>query len=238
LGLCLPSTEIRIKWLSEEDWTSAYRAFLKPTQVGRIIVTPSWEPYWEDEAIADPIEAETQVKSSRQPNIVVQIDPGMAFGTGHHETTRLCLVALQDLVKGGEMVLDVGTGSGILAIAAVKLGAARAVGIEIDTIAARIAAENAEKNGVSDSVTIIVGDSPRAFGGQAEIILANILPDVIVEMAADLRASLKYGGKLVTSGIVRDRANDVTAALESLGMPTIERREEGDWVALISEKPA
>jgi len=220
LGLPLVSTEIGIKWVADDDWATAYRSFFRPIRLGRVVVRPSWEP---------------EAPAEREGDVVVEIDPGMAFGTGHHETTRLCLMALQDHVRCGETVLDVGTGSGILAIAAAKLGAARVVGIDIDPVAARIAAENVERNGLAGVIAILTGDSPRVFDGIADIVLANIVPDVIIAMAADLCSKVRPGGKLITSGIITERAEDLRATLESLGLATIEQRVEGEWVALVSE---
>ena len=212
-------------------------------------------PSWEGEAPAEPGQdvpgtpvQDTDVlddresvdvlddQDARADEIVVEIDPGMAFGTGHHASTRLCLLALQDHIRGGETVLDVGTGSGILAIAAAKLGAARVVGIDIDPVAARIAAENVEMNGLSGAIRILTADSPLVFDGLADIVLANIVPNVILAMAADLCARLRPGGKLITSGIIPERADEVKAALESLGLATIEQRADEDWVALVSER--
>ncbi|MGB9620258.1 MAG: 50S ribosomal protein L11 methyltransferase [Armatimonadota bacterium] len=221
LGLPLRSDEIGVRWVAEEDWTTAYRAFFKPIRVGRIVVRPSW---WAEDAPAEP------------DDLVLEIDPGMAFGTGHHETTRLCLTALQDRIAGGESVLDVGTGSGILAIAAARLGAREVVGIEIDPVAADIAAENARRNGLADVITVLKGDSPLIFDGTADIVLANIVPDVIIGMAPDLFTKLSPGGTLITSGIVAERAQDVVSALEALRLATVEVRREGDWVAFVSEK--
>ncbi len=221
LGLHLETTEIGVGWVEDDGWTTAYRSFFKPIRLGRVTITPSWQDY-----------------RARDGETVLQIDPGMAFGTGHHETTRLCLLALQDHVRGGETVLDVGTGSGILAIAAAKLGAARVVGVDIDPVAARVAAGNVERNGLVGRIEILTGDSPLVFDGVANIVLANIVPDVIISMAPDLRTKLKPGGKLVTSGIVQERVGDVRKALESLGLAAIEQAEDGDWVALVSERAA
>ena len=221
LGLPLHSTQVGVKLVSDEDWTTAYRSFFKPIRVGRVVVSPSWS--------RDGLVEESD-------DVIVEIDPGMAFGTGHHETTRLCLEALQDRPIGGETVLDVGTGSGILGIAAAKLGAARVVGVEIDPAAADIAAENVRRNGLAGLVTILVGDSPLVFDGTADLVLANILPDVIIAMADALTAKTNPGGRLITSGIVTERLDDVRAALESHGVATVEEKREGDWVALVSEK--
>lgn len=184
------------------------------------MVKPSWEDY-----------------APRLHDIVVEIDPGMAFGTGNHETTALCLLALQTIIKAGSAVLDVGSGSGILAIAAAKLGASKVVGIDVDPIAVDAARRNVEMNGLVGAVDIMHGDSPLVFEGDADLVLANIVPDVIIPMAEALYTKVRPGGALVTSGIVRERAEEVKGKLESLGLVTQEERSRGDWVAIISVRP-
>ncbi len=217
MGLTLPSTELKINWVEDQDWETAYRAFFKPVRVGKIVVSPSWE--------------ECDI---RDRDVLLRIDPGMAFGTGCHESTRLCLQALQDFIRGGETVLDVGTGSGILAVAAAKLGAKQVVAIDVDPVAFRVATENVARNGVSGAVAVLLGDSPRIWSGNADIIVCNIVPDVIISMAPDLAAKVSPGGVIITSGIVQERTVDVTNALESVGLLTSEVREENTWVAVVS----
>ena len=218
-GLELASDEISIKWVQDEEWATAWKQFFKPMNIGRIVIKPSWEEYVE-----------------REDDLVVEIDPGMAFGTGNHPTTQLCLLALQDYVRGGETVLDVGTGSGILAIASAKLGATRVVGLDVDTVAVEAAQENVKRMGMEDVIRIDMADSPSAFEGSADIVVANIIANVIIAMADDLIAKVKPGGKLIASGIIQDRAEDVKSTLESKGLRLLEDRREGEWVALIMER--
>lgn len=217
LGVGLPSTELQINWVEDRDWEESYRAFFKPTRVGRIVVSPSWEN-----------------PDLQEGDIVVWIDPGMAFGTGYHETTRLCLTALQNIIRGGETVLDVGTGTGILAIASARLGAGYVVGIDIDPVAVQVACENVVRNDLTQKVAVLAGDSPRVFSGVADVVVANIVPDVIISMSEDLAAKLKPDGVLITSGIVRERLEDVRKALESVEMEVDEVLEENGWVAIVS----
>jgi ribosomal protein L11 methyltransferase len=218
-GLDIRSDEVVVTWIEDDDWATAWRKYFKPIRIGRIVVKPSWEEF-------EPGPEDT----------VVELDPGMAFGTGNHESTRLCLLVLQDYVKGGETVLDVGTGSGILAIAAARLGAASVTGIDNDPIAVDAARENVARAGLSDFVRIALGDSPRVFEGAADVVVANIVPGVIIPMAPDLCATTRAGGVVITSGIVVERADEVRAGLESAGLATLETRADNDWVAIVSGK--
>jgi ribosomal protein L11 methyltransferase len=217
LGLETGSGDIAVRWVEDDDWATAWRKYFKPIRFGRVVVKPSWEDY-----------------SPEPDDVVVEIDPGMAFGTGNHPTTALCLQLLQEIVSGGEIVLDVGTGSGILAIAAAKLGASSVTGIDIDPVAVEAARGNVEMNGLH--LAIEVADSPAAYEGTADIVVANIVPNVIIGMADALCSKVAPGGTLVTSGIVVERAGEVRARLESLGMELLNERREGDWVALIHRK--
>lgn len=218
-GLKLKSEEITVKFVEDEEWGTAWKKFFKPINIGKVVIKPTWEEY-------NPAEGE----------IIVEIDPGMAFGTGSHPTTKLCILTLQDYIKGGENVLDVGTGSAILAIAAAKLGAFEVVGIENDPVAVDTAVKNVELANMQKKLSIILSDTPLAYKSEADIVVANIIPPVIIAMAEQLYAKVKPGGKLITSGIVIERADDVRTKLESLGLKTIEQRQEGDWVAIISER--
>lgn len=218
-GLELASDEISIKWVQDDEWATAWKQFFKPMSIGRIVIKPSWEIYEE-----------------RPNDLVVEIDPGMAFGTGNHPTTKLCLLALQDYISGGETMLDMGTGSAILAIAGVKLGASNAVGLDIDPVAVEAAQENVKRSGMEDLIKIELADSPNAFDGNADIVTANIIANVIIAMADDLSAKVKPGGKLIASGIIQERAEEVQNRLERAGLRLLEDRREGEWTALIMER--
>ncbi|MCE5313937.1 50S ribosomal protein L11 methyltransferase, partial [bacterium] len=192
------------------------KKFFKPLKIGRIVIRPTWEEY------------------HPQPDeLLIDLDPGMAFGTGSHPTTKLCLEALQDYIKGGETVLDMGTGSGILAMAAAKLGAAHVVGLEIDPVAVEAAVENVKRVNLESVICIKRADCPSAFDGKADIVLANIIAKVIIEMADGLASKVKPGGKLIASGIVHERSQEVIDALTGAGLTLTEIRKEGDWAALI-----
>ena len=215
------SATLTTEGLKEEDWSTSWKQYYKPIHLGRVTVVPAWEDY-------TPAEGE----------VTVRMDPGMAFGTGTHETTRLVMQLLQDEVKGGERVLDVGTGSGILAICASKLGARECFACDIDPVAVRVAKENASDNGCTN-ITCATSDLLAGVdltGGKFDLALANIVADIILRMAPDIGACLNPGGRLITSGIIGERAADVRAALTSRGFRIVREAEENDWVAILFEK--
>ena len=224
LRSALPDTkgvanEITIRFVAEEDWATAWKQYFKPQRVGKnLVVKPTWETW--DAAPSD---------------VVIQIDPGMAFGTGLHGTTRLCLIGLEDTVFPGATVADVGTGSGILAMCAALLGAGHVEAVDNDPLAVRVANENVRVNGVEAVVTIEESSIPPP--GQFDIVVANILADVILGMAGDLFAAVKPGGLLLASGIIAPRAQDVASGLTKAGFVTEAINEEGEWIAIRSRRP-
>ena len=210
--------EITLHFVAEEDWANAWKQYFKPQQIGEhLVVKPTWEEY-----------------DARPGDIVLLIDPGMAFGTGLHATTRLCLKALEDRVQSGDLVADVGTGSGILAVAAALLGAGRVVAVDNDPVAVRVAGENIAVNVVGDRVQATEAAQPPA--GQFGIVVANILADVILGMADALYAATRPGGLLISSGIIASRATDVRRGLERTGFTIAETVAEGEWVAVLATR--
>lgn len=206
---------IETRGVQQEDWETGWKAYYHAMNIGeRLAIVPSWETY--DTA-----------------RTVITLDPGMAFGTGTHETTALCLTALDALVKGGERVLDIGTGSGILAIAALKLGAAEADGVDIDPMCVRTAGENAALNGVQDKFRVLIGDLSDKASGTYDIICANIVANAIKALAPCVPALLKVDGTFLASGIIDTRRDEVIEAIEETGLTVQEVREENGWVALI-----
>ena len=179
-------------------------------------MVPSWQAYDTD-------------------RVKLLLDPGLAFGTGGHETTGLCLEALDELVTGGERMLDIGTGSGILAIAALKLGAAAAEGVDIDPVAVRTACENAALNGVESRFTGLVGDLSDQASGRYDIVTANIVANAIISLAPAVPALLAEGGRFIASGIIDTRADEVEAALAAAGLTVAARREKRGWVCFVCE---
>lgn len=211
---------IAYKEIQEEDWASSWKEFFHPVKVGeRIVIKPSWEEY-------QPLPEE----------IVVELDPGMAFGTGTHHTTMLCCRALEEVVLPDSVVFDVGTGSGILAVAAAKLGARAVCAVDLDGVAVRVARENAAINHVEDKVSVREGDLLTGFTGQANVVVANIIADVIIRLLPDVPARLLPGGVFVGSGIIAERLADVTEAVLAQGLTVEKVREEGGWVAIVARK--
>ena len=204
--------------VEQEDWQNAWKKYYHPMDIGnRLAVVPGWEHYDTD-------------------RITITMDPGMAFGTGTHETTSLCLETLDAIVQGGERVLDIGTGSGILAIAALKLGAKEAEGVDIDTMCVRTAGENAQRNGVADRFTVLVGDLSDKASGQYNIITANIVASAILSLAPHVPALMAPGARFIASGIIDERKQEVLDGLAAAGLNPVEVKEKRGWVCIICEK--
>ncbi len=219
-----PIGDVRTRLVEEADWADAWKAYFPVLRVGRrIVIRPTWR------------------RHRRQPDdVVLALDPGMAFGTGLHPTTRLCLAALEVVADRGDLagtrVLDVGCGSGILAIAAVKLGAASAFGVDTDPVAEEATRLNARRNRLVRRIRARAGSLPSGEPG-FDIVLANLIAGVLVPLAAPLRDELRPGGVLLASGIFHDREAAVVAAFEAAGLAIAVRTTEGDWVALEARRP-
>lgn len=217
----IPAPEFRI--VKDEDWAEAWKRHYHPMRVGqRLVIKPAWA------------EVETQAD-----DIVIEMDPGMAFGTGTHPTTQLCLQACEWFARPGTKMVDLGTGSGILAIAAAKLGCYRVLALDNDETAARVAQENAERNGVSDRVTVLHGslDSLRTTARHFDLGMANLTAKIILEMVPQgLQHVLWPGGKFIFSGIIDEQAPEVIGALDSIGLELLDQRQMGDWVMLITQR--
>ncbi len=204
-----------IEYVNQEDWETGWKKYYHPMDIGgKLAVCPSWEEY------------------SPVGRKVLKLDPGMAFGTGTHETTYLCLEVLDKSIKGGERVLDVGTGSGILGIGAILLGAGEVQGIDIDPTAVKVAKENAQLNGVADKFKIIVGDLSDKATGKYDIIVANIVANAVMMLSETIKNFLKEGGLYITSGIIDTRKDEVVAKLQSLGLKILKIHEKNGWVCI------
>ncbi|TYO97249.1 50S ribosomal protein L11 methyltransferase [Desulfallas thermosapovorans] len=215
-------TNLPVRWrtreVREQDWATAWQKYYKPLRVGKNIVV---KPYWEDYC-------------ARVGEIIIELDPGMAFGCGTHATTAMCLVLLEEFAPGCAVVYDVGTGSGILAVAAALLGARQVSAVDIDETAVRAARENARRNGVADRVSVARGNLlDDLAAGQADLVVANIIADVIISLAPAAAAALKPGGRLIASGIINERAREVRRALVAAGLEPVKELTEGEWVAVV-----
>lgn len=212
---------IECEGMNEEDWSESWKQYYKPIPLGKVTIVPAWESY-----------------EAKEGEVVIKMDPGMAFGTGTHETTRLVMRIMQDEIKGGERVLDVGTGSGILSICASKLGAASCNAYDIDPVAVKVAKENAERDGCTN-ITVGVSDLLRGVdlsGGKYDFCVANIVADIIIRMMPDIGAYLKDGAPLILSGIISERADDVRASVAANGFTLVREERENDWLALMVRK--
>lgn len=210
--------ELATNGVEQEDWQNAWKKYYHAMDIGkRLAIVPGWEQYDTDRT-------------------AITMDPGMAFGTGTHETTALCLEVLDERVRGGERVLDIGTGSGILAIAALKLGATAAEGVDIDPMCVRTAGENAARNGVEDRLTVLVGDLSDKASGVYDLITANIVAAAILSLAPHVPALLAPGAVFIASGIIDTRKEEVLAGLRAAGLEPFDVREKRGWVCIVCRK--
>ena len=211
--------EISVSGVNEEDWANSWKAYYKPIKIGeKIVIVPAWEKY-----------------SASPEEIVVRMDPGMAFGTGTHETTRLIIGLLQKYVKPGMSLLDVGTGSGILAICGAKLGADECKAYDIDPMSVRVANENIRESGLESVITCEQSDLLRQVEnriGGYDIICANIVADIIIRMTPDVAPFMGKQTVLLASGIISERCDDVVKCFEQHGFKIVERAEDNGWCAL------
>ena len=211
-----------INGVNEEDWATSWKAYYKPVHIGeKMVIVPMWEKY------------------EKQPHeIIVRMDPGMAFGTGTHETTRLVVGLLEKYTTKGCRMLDVGTGSGILAICAAKLGAGECKAYDIDPVAVRVARENVKDNDCDniecDTSDLLAGVDLK--GGQYDLVCANIVADIIIRMSPDIGRFMKDDAILIASGIITERADEVVDAVVKCGLRIKERLTDNGWCALVIEK--
>ena len=204
--------------VDENDWAESWKKYYKPIRIGRrILIMPSWE---EDVSLEN--------------DIVIELDPGMAFGTGTHETTMMCTEALEDYVKPSSTVYDIGTGSGILGIVAAKLGATKVLGVDLDPVCVKVANENIEMNNVEDVVEIKNGDLLEVVEGKADIIVSNIIAEIIAGMTPDLKNYLNRGGIFITSGIIIEKISLVEKALIENGFKILEIKKLNSWACIIA----
>jgi ribosomal protein L11 methyltransferase len=208
--------EVSVRGVSEADWINNWKKYYKPLHLGRHpVIVPKWEDY-------NPAEGET----------VVRMDPGMAFGSGLHETTSMCIKALEKYMTPGARVLDVGTGTGILAIAAALLGAGGCLGIDIDSEAVRVASENTAKNGFCDAIAIVKGDLTEGVNYDADIIVANLMADLVIRLSPAAAKHLGPGGIYISSGILDIKEDAAAEAVREAGFDILEIMSDGEWRAI------
>ena len=225
VGIDLGSLNIVVRLTDDEDWENNWKIYYKPLEIGeRLLVRPSWE----------------QAEDTNRT--VLSLDPGMAFGTGSHHTTRMCLEFLEKTVKDGDDMIDLGCGSGILSIGALLLGAKEALAVDIDPIAEKIAYENAAMNGItSDKYTVLIGDvlsdtalQEKLCEKQYDVVAANIVASVIIELTKLVPRMIKPDGHYIMSGIIGERLDEVLAALDENGFEVLEVRAGDDWRAVMA----
>lgn len=204
--------------ISEEQWENNWKQFFKCTEIGdRLCICPSWESY-----------------DNVSGRVVLNIDPGAAFGTGTHATTSMCLEALEKLVTPNMTVLDIGSGSGILSIASVLLGAKDVVGVDIDPVAVKVAKENAALNGVSEKAKYILGNLDEEVKDTYDIVVANIVADAIIALSSSAKKRMNKNGYFLCSGIIDIRADEVEASLINRGYKIVNKMVNNNWVAFLA----
>ena len=202
--------------LQDEDWSDTWKQYFHTEKPGeRVVIKPTWEEY-----------------EPKDDEVVIELDPGAAFGTGTHATTSMCIRQLEKLVKPGMTVFDVGTGSGILSIISAKLGAINIQAVDYDDSVLKIVEENLEQNNVQDIISVAQSDLMQNVHGKAELVIANIIADIIIRLFDQLDEHLEQGGTLLTSGIIEDRIEDVLSAAEKHGYGVVERLENKGWACI------
>ncbi|ASS96167.1 50S ribosomal protein L11 methyltransferase [Peribacillus simplex] len=212
---------VSISEVNEEEWATAWKKYYNPVKISeRFTIVPTWEDY-------------TPVSSDE---LIIELDPGMAFGTGTHPTTVMCIQALERTVRPGDLVVDVGTGSGVLSIAAALLDAKRIQSLDLDEVAVQSAIQNVELNNVQDKVTVSQGNLLDGVNEQADIVVANILAEVIMRFTDDVAKVVKPGGYFIASGIIQTKKQDVKDAIIASGFTVEETILMEDWVAIIAKR--
>lgn len=218
-GIDIGEGSVSLDQVNEADWANAWKAYYKPTKVGqRVVVKPTWEDY-----------------AMQEGDLIIELDPGMAFGTGTHETTSMCIRELEKYVNKDSKVFDIGCGSGILAIAAAKLGAKEVVAVDLDEVAVKVAKENVLENEVEKSVSVMHGNLTDVIKDKADVIVANIIADIIKILAKDVQNFMKEDAIFISSGIILDKVEEVKESLIENGFEIVEVQKLGEWSAIVSK---
>lgn len=218
-GIDIGEGSVSLGQVNESDWANEWKKYYKPTKIGqRIVVKPTWEDY-----------------KPENGELIIELDPGMAFGTGTHETTSMCIRELEKYVNGDSKVFDIGCGSGILAIAAAKLGAKEVLAVDLDEVAVKVSKENVEENNVSDSVEVRHGNLMDVVKDRADVVVANIIADIIKILAKDVHNFMKKDAVFISSGIILDKVEEVKESLIENGFEIIDIKKLGEWSAIVSK---
>ncbi|EDS72952.1 50S ribosomal protein L11 methyltransferase [Anaerofustis stercorihominis] len=216
----LGSLDLGFNDIKEEDWANNWKKYFKPSKVGeKLVVKPTWEDY-----------------DNNEDRIILEIDPGASFGTGTHETTRLCLMGLEKYIKGGEDVIDVGCGSGILSIAAVKLGSSHVTGVDIDPMCIETSSYLSKINHVEDKFDVFIGDLAEKVDIKADIIVANIFAHIIKRLTPDTNRILKKGGIFISSGIIEETVDTVVESYKENNFEILEVNNMGEWYSVVGKR--
>lgn len=218
--LNIGSGKISLLDIPEEKWANEWKKYYKPVHLGeKIVIKPTWEDY-----------------EAQQNELVIEMDPGMAFGTGTHETTAMCAMLIEKYMKQGITLLDIGTGSGILGIIAAKMGAESVLGIDIDPVAVRVAGENVKVNGVEARMQVKAGNLLDVVTTKGNLVVSNIIADVIIKLADEVDQVVAPDGVWIASGIIQSRKEEVCQAILNNGWTIIEIIEQKEWLAIVSKK--
>ena len=218
-GIDIGEGSVVLDQVNESDWANEWKKYYKPTKIGnRIVVKPTWEEYKEE-----------------PEDLIIELDPGMAFGTGTHETTSMCIRELEKYVKADSKVFDIGCGSGILAIAAAKLGAKEVLAVDLDEVAVKVSKENAKENNGAELVEVRHGNLMDVVKDRADVVVANIIADIIKILAKDVHNFMKEDAVFISSGIILAKVDEVKESLIENGFEIIEVQRLGEWAAIVSK---
>lgn len=218
-GIDVGDALVELSQVDEEDWANEWKNYYKPTKIGeKIVVKPTWEEY-----------------EATDTDLIIELDPGMAFGTGTHETTSMCIRELEKYVREDSKVFDIGCGSGILAIAAAKLGSENVLAVDLDEVAVKVSKENIELNKVEGSVNALHGNLMEVVTDKADIVVANIIADIIKILAKDIKQFMKDDAVFISSGIIHAKVDEVKEALTQNGLEIVHVESLGEWNAIVSK---
>jgi len=219
LGLDTGTLEICKREVKQENWENEWKKYFNVQKVsGSIVIKPSWEEY-----------------TAKEGEKIIDIDPGMAFGTGTHETTRMCINAIEKYMNKGDSLIDIGCGSGILSIAAAHLGAEKVIAVDLDKLAIKVSKENVDLNGFSNTIDVRYGDLTDVIDEKADVIVANIIADIIAKLSENIADFIKDGGYFISSGIINDKKDFVISKLKENNFDIIEENNDGEWNCIVSK---